>query len=47
MPGAAQEGIGTFKIEANLRLLMEVTTIAVGVTRWGWPLHDQRWQPPS
>lgn len=46
LPGTGEEGVGTFKIEANLRLLMEVTAIAVGVTRWGWQLHDQRCQPP-
>lgn len=42
-----REGIGTFRIEASLRLLKEVTAVAVIVTRWGWQLHDQRSTPPS
>lgn len=46
IPSPAQEGIGTFKIEADLRLLMQVTALAVSVTRRGWQLHDQRCQPP-
>lgn len=46
MPGAAGEGIGTFKIEANLSLLMKVTALAVGATGYGWQLHDQRCRPP-
>jgi hypothetical protein len=46
IPGAAEPGIGTFKIEANLGLLMQVTTLAVGITRHGWQLHDHRCLPP-
>jgi hypothetical protein len=46
MPGAAGEGIGTFKIEANLSLLMKVTALAVRATGYGWQLHDQRCRPP-
>jgi hypothetical protein len=46
VPGATQEGIGTFKIEANLALLMKMTTLAVRETRRGWRLYDQRCQPP-
>ena len=47
IPGAAEPGIGTFKIEANLGLLMQVTTLAVGITRRGWQLYDQRCLPPA
>ena len=47
IPGATQEGVGTFKIEANLSLLMQMTTLAVDVTRRGWQLHDERCRPPS
>ena len=46
LPGTAREGIGTFRIEANLSLLMMVTMLAVRTTRRGWQLHDQRCQPP-
>jgi hypothetical protein len=46
MPSAAGEGIGTFKIEANLSLLMKVTALAVRTTGYGWQLHDQRCRPP-
>jgi hypothetical protein len=46
IPGYSQEGIGTFKIEANLGLLMKVTTLAVQTTEYGWRLHDQRCRPP-
>ena len=44
IPGPGEEGIGTFKIEANLGLLMKVTTIATAVTGLGWQLYDQRCQ---
>ncbi len=47
LPGTAQEGIGTFTIEANLGLLMKMTTLAVLMTGYGWQLHDQRCRPPS
>jgi hypothetical protein len=45
LPGAPQ-GTGTFKIEADVRLLMYVTTLAADLTRYGWQLHDQRCSPP-
>jgi len=45
--GAAPEGVGTFKIEANIGLLAKVTTMAVKVTGWGWQLHDQRCAAPG
>ena len=41
IPGPAQEGIGTFKIEANLSLLANVTALAVSLTVRGWQLYDQ------
>ena len=41
------EGTGTFKIEADVKLLMYVTAFAVNLTRQGWQLYDQRCQPPS
>ena len=44
--GAAPDGVGTFKIEANIGLLAKVTTMAVKVTGWGWQLHDQRCAAP-
>lgn len=44
--GLAQPGVGTFQIEADLALLTKVTTAAVGITRWGWMLYDQRCQAP-
>jgi hypothetical protein len=47
MPSPAEEGIGTFKIEANLSLLMNMTRLAVTVTRTGWQLFDRRSLPPS
>jgi len=47
IPGATREGVGTFKIEGNLSLLMQVTTLAVQMTRRGWWLHDQRCRVPS
>ena len=42
IPSAAPEGVGTFRIEANLGLLAKVATMAVKVTGWGWQFHDQR-----
>lgn len=45
LPGAP-EGTGSFKIEANLKLLMHVTTLAASITRQGWQLYDQRCRPP-
>jgi hypothetical protein len=47
MPSLAEEGIETFKIEANLSFLRNVTMLAVAVTKSGWQLFDQRSQPPS
>lgn len=44
--GDAPEGVGTFKIEANIGLLAKVTTMAVKVTGWGWQLHDQQCAAP-
>jgi hypothetical protein len=46
IPGPPLEGIGTFKIEANLGLLMKMTAIAVTVTRLGWHLHDRSCRSP-
>lgn len=46
IPGVGREEIGTFKIEANLSLLMKVTALAVRTTGYGWQLHDQRCCPP-
>jgi hypothetical protein len=46
IPGAAEPGIGTFKIEADLSLLKNMATLAVLMTRRGWQLHDQRCRPP-
>ena len=46
LPGAPQ-GTGAFKIEANVKLLMYVTTLAADLTRYGWQLYDQRCRPPS
>lgn len=46
MKDSGQPGIGTFRIEANLRLLAHVTADAVRVTEWGWRLYDQRSQSP-
>jgi len=45
LPGAP-EGTGSFKIEANVKLLMYVTTLATNLTRQGWQLYDQRCSPP-
>jgi hypothetical protein len=48
-PGAASPDVGTFAISANVGLLAQFTTIAVGMTSRGWNLYDQRsrspWQP--
>jgi hypothetical protein len=33
-------------MEANLSLLMQMTTLAVRLTGRGWQLHDQRCQSP-
>ena len=41
-----QPGVGAFKIEANVSLLMHVTALAVNTTRRGWQLYDQRCQSP-
>jgi hypothetical protein len=46
MPSPVQDGVATFKIEANLRPLMQMTTLAVRLTGRGWQLHDQRCQSP-
>jgi hypothetical protein len=46
LPGAPK-GTGTFKIEADVKLLMYVTAFAVNLTRQGWQLYDQRCRPPS
>lgn len=46
MPRAAEEGVGTFRIEANLALLKAVTSTAAAVTSLGWRLHDQRCRAP-
>jgi hypothetical protein len=46
MPSAAEEGVGTFRIEANLGLLRAVTSTAAAVTSLGWRLHDQRCHAP-
>jgi hypothetical protein len=43
---AAPEGTGTFKIEANVKLLMYLTTLATKLTGQGWQLYDQRCRPP-
>jgi hypothetical protein len=43
--GTAEEGVGTFRIEANLGLLMKLTALAVDVTWRGWQLHNQRCLP--
>jgi hypothetical protein len=41
LPGAPQ-GIGTFQITANVKILMYVTTFAIHMTMLGWRLHDDR-----
>ena len=38
--------IGTFKIEANVKMLMHVTAIATSITRQGWQLYNRRSRPP-
>lgn len=38
--------MATLKMEANLSLLMQMTTLAVRLTGRGWQLHDQRCQSP-
>jgi hypothetical protein len=45
LPGTP-DGVGTFRIEANVKLLMYVTTLATNLTRQGWQLYDQRSRPP-
>jgi hypothetical protein len=45
LPGAP-EGTGTFRIEANIKLLMYVTALAVKMTGRGFDLYDQRCHPP-
>jgi hypothetical protein len=39
-------GVGAFKIQANVSLLMHVTALAVNTTRRGWQLYDQRCLSP-
>jgi hypothetical protein len=46
LPGAP-EGTGSFKIEADVKLLMYVTSLAANLTGQGWQLYDQRCRPPS
>jgi hypothetical protein len=46
IPGPDLEGIGTFKIEANLSLLQQMTWLAVAQTRRGWDLHDRQSRSP-
>ena len=46
MPSPAQDGVATLKMEANVSLLMQMTTLAVRLTGRGWQLHDRRCQPP-
>jgi hypothetical protein len=46
MPSRVQDGVATLKMEANLSLLMQMTTLAVRLTGCGWQLHDQRCQSP-
>lgn len=46
MPSPAQDGVATLKMEASLRLLMQMTTLAVRLTGRGWQLHDQRCKSP-
>ena len=45
LPGAPP-GLGSFKITANVQLLMYVTTFATQMTGHGWRLYDQRSRPP-
>jgi hypothetical protein len=46
IPGPELDGIGTFKIEANLSLLKNMTALAVAQTRRGWQVHDRRCVSP-
>jgi hypothetical protein len=46
LPGAS-ERTGAFKIEADVKLLMYVTTLAAKLTGRGWQLYEQRCRPPS
>ncbi len=41
LPGAP-DGVGTFKIEANVKMLMHVTTLATQMTKQGWQPILQR-----
>jgi hypothetical protein len=43
LPGAPP-GVGTFRIAANMKILMYVTTFATHMTMQGWRLYDQRSQ---
>jgi len=45
LPGASP-GMGTFKITANVQILMYVTTFAAQLTKLGWHLYDQRSRAP-
>jgi hypothetical protein len=45
LPGAPL-GVGSFKITANVGLLMYVTTFATKMTQLGWHFYDQRSRPP-
>ena len=45
LPGASP-GTGAFKIEANLKLLLHVTGLAVKMTGCGFELYDERCRPP-
>lgn len=45
LPGAPP-GLGTFKITANVKMLMYVTTFATDMTKLGWRLYDLRSRPP-
>ena len=46
IPGTSQDGIGTFKIEANLSTMVQMTALAISATRRGWQLHDQHCRSP-
>ena len=45
LPGATP-GTGAFKIEANVKLLLYVTGLAVKMTGRGFALYDERCRPP-
>jgi hypothetical protein len=45
LPGAPR-GMGTFKITANVKILMYVTTVATHMTSLGWRLYELRCSPP-